>query len=129
CLGNYDRAAVLMEGALDLARKRARKTDMVGLLPGLGDIELRRGDYKRSATYLSEAVTLSDELGSRPFLVHILAHLVSLAGAVGRRGDAARLSGIVDAMNRGVVGFFSPPNRALSEQTLAIARETRGPES
>jgi hypothetical protein len=80
CLGDYDLAATFMGGYLALVRKRGQRLALINALPGLAYVELRRQDYARAATHIAEAVTLSIELVSRPFLAHILAHVVSLGG-------------------------------------------------
>ncbi len=92
--GDFGRAEALYRDAIATWRPREAWTDVAAALHGLGQLELRRGDYPAARSVLVEAQTIYDRTGP---VVEAIAVRRTLAGALGAAGN---LQGAVDLLRR-----------------------------
>src|SRR5207249_9547685 len=119
--GDFARAERLYRDALSTWRAREQWADAADALHGLGQLELRRGDYPAARTALGEALAIFDRTGP---LASALAVRQALASALAAEGD---LQGAVDELRRAQGAADSarvaPPVRAgiaLARADLAV---------
>ena len=92
--GDFARAEALYRDALATWRSHEQWADAADALHGLGQLELRRGDYPAARAALGEALVIYDRTGP---LASALAVRQSLAGVLAGQGE---LQGAVDALRR-----------------------------
>ena len=92
--GDFARAEQLYRDALATWRVREQWADAADALHGLGQLELRRGDYPAARTALGEALTIYDRTGP---LATALAVRRELAGALAAAGE---MQGALDELRR-----------------------------
>ena len=127
--GDYQRATVLVEEAVELARERRRR--FTGLLPRaldtLGWAALLGGDLGRAKTVLTECLTLCKELGDKGTLLMSLEGLACVAGAEGEGLRAARLFAAETLTLMEGIGYrLVPQERAVLEPYRVNVRSRLG---
>jgi predicted ATPase/DNA-binding CsgD family transcriptional regulator len=126
--GDYQRATVLVEEAVELARERRRR--FTGLLPRaldtLGWAALLGGEPGRAKAVLAESLTLCKELGDKGTLLMSLEGLACVAGAEGDGLRAARLFGAAEALMEGIGYRLVPRERAVLEPYRVNVRSRLG---
>jgi predicted ATPase/DNA-binding NarL/FixJ family response regulator len=126
--GNHQRATVLVEEAVELARKRRR--GFMGLLPRaldtLGWAALLGGEPEQAKAVLAESLALCKELGDMGTLLMSLEGLACVAGAEGEGLRAARLFGAAEALMETIGYRLVSQERAVLEPYRASVRSRLG---
>jgi predicted ATPase/DNA-binding CsgD family transcriptional regulator len=126
--GDHQRATLLIEEAVELARERRRR--FTGLLPRaldtLGWAALVGGELGRAKAVLSESLTLCKELGDKGTLLMSLEGLACVAGAEGEGLRAARLFGAAEALMEATGYRLVPQERAVLEPYRTRIRSRLG---
>jgi ATP/maltotriose-dependent transcriptional regulator MalT len=126
--GDHQRATVLVEEAVELARERRR--GFMGLLPRaldtLGWAALLGGELGRAKAMLAECLTLCKELGDKGTLLMGLEGLACVAGAEGEDLRAARLFGAAEALMEAIGYRLVPQERAVLEPYRARVHSQLG---
>lgn len=94
-IGAYDEAAVRCAQAIDLARTRGLRSDLVAALNAAGLLDRSRGEYEASTRRHEEALALAQELADRSGMAAALTGLVyafTFSGDPGRGRELARES-------------------------------------
>ncbi|TWH03173.1 putative ATPase [Nocardioides sp. J9] len=130
--GDADRAAALVDAALDAGRRRDDPLAVYIALFTAIQVSVVRGDFTRARAQIREGVTLSMDTGDHANLAYLLEALAVVESLDGD-GDLARvgvLRGAAAELRAGaggnVYGYYRP-DEALIEQASATARATRGP--
>jgi CHAT domain-containing protein/Tfp pilus assembly protein PilF len=92
--GDFARAEQLYRDALATWRAREQWADVADALHGLGQLELRRGEYPAARATLLEAIAIYDRTGP---ITDALAVRRELAGALAAQGD---IQGALDELRR-----------------------------
>jgi tetratricopeptide (TPR) repeat protein len=125
-LGDYERAAAVLEEALALFRELGDKRNIAYVLGNLGGLAYRQGDYERAAVLHTEALVLFRELGDKGDIANSLMLLAKVAQRQGSYERAAHLFGAAEAL-REVVGVpVESYERAEYESSLTAARAELG---
>jgi DNA-binding CsgD family transcriptional regulator len=126
--GDPERATVLIEEAVELARERRR--GFMGLLSrpldNLGWAALLGGELGRAKAQLGENLALSKELGDKGTLLMSLEGLACVAGAKGEAIRSARLFGAAESLQEAVDYRLVPQERAVLEPYRASVRSRLG---
>jgi DNA-binding CsgD family transcriptional regulator/Tfp pilus assembly protein PilF len=126
--GDPERATVLIEEAVELARERRR--GFMGLLSrpldNLGWAALLGGELGRAKAQFRENLTLSKALGDKRTLLMSLEGLACAAGAEGKARRAARLFGAADALTEAIRYRLVPQERAVLEPYRASVSSRLG---
>lgn len=97
--GDLDEAQRRFEESLASRREAgAGPVPIASELSNLGDMAVERGDLRRGARYLTEALQLSNEARSSYMIVNLLPSFAALAVSARRHEDATRLFGAADAV-------------------------------
>ena len=91
---DYDRAVVLLEQSLALARTNGDQPQVLAALLALGQLRRQQGDYGRAVPLLEASVALSRELGDPRSEVTALGNLGSMAR---QEGDLTRAAALLEA--------------------------------
>lgn len=116
---NLDRAAALLEEALQLARDAGDTAHAAMIEQGLGDTALRSGDIAAAELYYWAALSSARELGMTIPTASCLAGLACVAAQRGERERAGHLWGASVAFMRTAGIKLHPRERLLYEQALA----------
>jgi DNA-binding CsgD family transcriptional regulator len=126
--GDPERATVLIEEAVELARERRR--GFMGLLSrsldNLGWAALLGGELGRARAQFGENLVLSQELGDKGTLLMSLEGLACVAGAEGEAERAARLFGAAESLQEALDYRLVPQERALLEPYRSSVRSRLG---
>jgi predicted ATPase/DNA-binding CsgD family transcriptional regulator len=126
--GDPERATLLIEEAVELARERRR--GFMGLLSrpldNLGWAALLGGELGRAKAQLGENLALSKELGDKGTLLMSLEGLACVAGAKGEAIRSARLFGAAESLQEAVDYRLVPQERAVLEPYRASVRSRLG---
>lgn len=129
--GDSDRAADLVDTALEAGRRRHDPLAVYIALFTAIQVSLTRGDFARARAQVAEGVTLSHDTGDHANLAYLLEALAVVESLDGE-GDLARvgvLRGAAAHLRAGVGGNvygYYRPDEALIEQAEQTARASRG---
>jgi eukaryotic-like serine/threonine-protein kinase len=149
-LSDYERAALLLERALELRRERGEAVDIAESLTSLASLYVDQGDYDGAEAALREALTLRERHlpGNDPALASNLSDLGTVLGYKGQYQDAEALHRMAVrirrtshggpheelgfSLNRLAVSLFQQGNYDEAERTyreaLAVSLTVFGPE-
>jgi DNA-binding CsgD family transcriptional regulator len=126
--GDHERATVLIEEAVGLARERRR--GFMGLLSrpldNLGWAALLGGELARAKAQFEENLTLSKDLGDKVTVFMSLEGLACVAAAKGEAMRAGRLFGAAEALMEEMCYRLVPQERAVLEPYRASVRALLG---
>jgi predicted ATPase/DNA-binding CsgD family transcriptional regulator len=126
--GNPERATVLIEHAVELAKERRR--GFMGLLSrpldNLGWAALLGGDLGRAGAQFGENLKLFKQRGDKRTLLMSLEGLACVAGAGGEATRSARLFGAAEALMETIAYRLVPQERAVIEPYRANVRSRLG---
>ena len=114
--GDFARAAALYREALATWRERKQWADMADALRGLGELELRRGDYPAARMDLQAALAIYDRTGP---VADAFAVRQQMAGALAAEGE---LQGALDELREARHRADSIGAGAGIQAGLALAR-------
>jgi CHAT domain-containing protein/tetratricopeptide (TPR) repeat protein len=114
--GEFGRAETLYHDALATWRGREQWADVADALRGLGELEVRRGDYPAARATLQEAVTIYDRTGP---LVDAVAVRRELAAALAAAGELQAALDLLRRAQRLADSVRAPPGTRAG---IALAR-------
>jgi predicted ATPase/DNA-binding SARP family transcriptional activator len=117
--GNLDRAAALLEEALQLALGAGVTADAAAIEHGLGDTALAASDSAAAERHYRRALSRARELGLLPVVAVCLCGLASLAAKRGEVERAGRLWGASEAFRRVLGTKMRAGPQLLYEEALA----------
>jgi hypothetical protein len=115
-------AQALFEAGAASLRAHGAKNVLGGPTLSLGQVALRRGDYKLADKFILESLELFRGTGDLRGVGMCLAAFAALRAAEGRVADAARLCGAVEVLLESLHTGLLPLDHALYERTLAELR-------
>jgi len=116
--GHRERGLALTEEALALAREVGDSWWEAGLLGDLAQMAWEVADLARAASLARDCVSLGHELGNAFTLVYGLGLLAAVAAAEGRRAQAGRLWGAVEAIEESEEVKLSYEDRVRYEEAV-----------
>jgi predicted ATPase/transcriptional regulator with XRE-family HTH domain len=119
--GDAERAVVLLEGTIALARESQYKPDLARSLIALGRATRVRGDASQAVALLKEGLGLFWEFGHKLGTATALEGLAELAVAENAE-RAARLLGAADAIREAIGAPLLPVDRRAHEHDLVVVR-------
>jgi predicted ATPase/DNA-binding SARP family transcriptional activator/DNA-binding CsgD family transcriptional regulator len=129
--GNYVRTIELCNEAISLIHELGSEHAevMPEVLINLGLAALGRGEQERAASSFEQALTISQEAGTKSSTINALEGMASLSADLGDATRAAHLRGAAETA-RELTGIALPPGeRTLHESYLADARSRLGGEA
>jgi tetratricopeptide (TPR) repeat protein len=127
--GNPTRARRMIEEALSLAREFGATTATANTLHSLGDVLRAIGDVAGAARQYREALVLSQDVHDAALATACFASLAGLAADTGRYQAAARLVGVVEALQETVGIPRSTYEEERLTEDMAAVREALGAET
>lgn len=127
--GDLDRAAASYEESLALARAAGDVLGVGARLHNLAHVALLRADHARATDLFRESLRIARDVGSPNIAMLCVAGLAAVAVAAGTPQTAARavrLFGIAEAMRETSGWLMSPPDRAVYDRNVALARARLG---
>jgi non-specific serine/threonine protein kinase len=124
--GQHERATALLEQCLPIFTACGDRRRAARALQRLGTAAYEQHDYVRSERLGREALATFGELGFKPGLADGFELLAGVAAARGNAARAARLFGIVEALQERVGRSLSPAEHTLREQGLSSVRRALG---
>lgn len=122
--GDLDEAERRFEQSLEYRRQHRGPMAVAVEIGNLGDLAIERGNLRRAAELLAEALQISHASGSAYMLVNFLPSFGILAARAGMDEDAARLFGAGHALASSA-GLIPDPNPAIDDAS-ARARDRLG---
>jgi non-specific serine/threonine protein kinase len=125
-LGQYERAAALLQESLDYKRAKGDRQGSAASLANMGNLALLRQDYAGADASFRESVALRQMLGDRKGMVSPLSGLAELAMRHGEPVRSVRLYGACNALRREFGFPIAPEARERYDQNVAALREQLG---
>jgi tetratricopeptide (TPR) repeat protein len=124
--GDSEKATELNEEAMELYRKRGRKSLLQAALDNLGWSALIEGDHQRSEALFMESLVLCKDLGDKLVGSESIEGLACASGVGGEAERAARLFGAAEALREAAGYKLGTRARSLREPYLTDARSRVG---
>nr|MBA2519538.1 hypothetical protein [Chloroflexia bacterium] len=124
--GDRERGVALLEAVLPIQRAAGRQLGAGAVLAELGRVDHEAGDLARAASQYGESLRLLYASGSARNLRPTIVYLAGLAVDQGRFGPAARLLGMVDAIQERTGAVLASHLQASRERSELRAREALG---
>jgi tetratricopeptide (TPR) repeat protein len=125
-LGEYRRAATLLEQSLALSRESGDTLLMASSVSGLGGVARDQGDYSRATALFEESLALFGDLGDKEGTVLDMEELAAVACALEQPEPAARLFGAAHAVREAIGAPVPPVDQAAYERSVGVARARLG---
>jgi non-specific serine/threonine protein kinase len=125
--GQVDRAASLCAEAVELQRAAGDRWGLANCLAYLGLLAGERGEHERAATAHQESLELRWATHAWEGIAGSLANLATVAAAVDRPKQAARLLGAAAALLEEAGRVEKLPERAVHQRAAARSRAILGP--
>jgi tetratricopeptide (TPR) repeat protein len=129
CLGDYERAAALLEESLALQRELGDTYSMAYSLRTLAGVMQVQGDRGRAMTLYKESLMVLKEVNDKRPIAECLEGLAEIAGAQGQPERAARLLAAAATLRETIGTPLPPSERADYDRTMAAARTALGDEA
>jgi non-specific serine/threonine protein kinase len=124
--GDLDRAAVVLQEALQTSRDVGNIWIVGAVLLDLAQIALGRRDNGRATALLVECLAAAQQISDSRRIAECLEGFGELAAASGRAERAARLLGAAQAVRDAHGSTLQPVNRPIHASSLAAARQALG---
>jgi len=124
--GDIERATVLLEEGLALARQVGSKHQIPYLQFKLGNVALHQGDHERAGTLYRESLVPIREMGDKSSLARCLEGLAGVACAQGHYEQAARILGAAEALRETTGVQRAPLWQADYDQCMGSTRAVLG---
>jgi predicted ATPase/DNA-binding CsgD family transcriptional regulator len=127
-MGDYAEAEKLFKEGLAVGGEVGDISSMAFALHGLGQVAHRHGDFERARTYYVQSIELRHELGDRRGVADSLVSLVDALAAQGAYTQAARLSGLAEAVCEAIGVGLHLSDRIEHDRSVAELRNQLGRE-
>jgi len=125
-LGQYERAAALLQESLDYKRVKGDRQGIAASLANLGNLALLRQEYAGAEASFRESVALRQMLGDQRGMLSPLSGLAALAMQYGEPVRSVRLYGACNALRREFGFPIAPEARERYDQNVAALRKQLG---
>ena len=124
--GNLDLAQSHYEEVATLARESGNRSNLASSLARLAKVSIDRGAGDRAREILLDALSIIDEIGSKPQGQNVLEVAAALAAIVGEPARAARFSGAAQTLGDAMGYPRDPASNAFLAPRIAGARTALG---
>lgn len=124
----FDRALARHLAALALFQRANATWGISDALAGLGAISYCTGNQLAAATKYGESLHKAHDLGHKQLLASSLLGLAAVATATGQPEDAARLTGVADAILASIAALIYPRDQPVRVRALAAMQAALGEE-
>jgi predicted ATPase/DNA-binding SARP family transcriptional activator len=128
-VGDYERAEPLFEESLALLRARGDSANVARSLFNLGAVALKLDRLEDADARFRESVSYAMEVGDKEDVAWCLEGFAGLAAARGEGGRAGLLQGAAGSLLAEMGADYKPFERALHEETRAVAVLLAGEEA
>jgi predicted ATPase/transcriptional regulator with XRE-family HTH domain len=120
--GDVDQATSHLTQSLDMAREQNERLGVILALNGLAQLALKSGDYEQADAMLRECVALAQQSEMKRRIAMTLTGLAAIASVMGRPGQAAKITGAVEATLSEMGAPMEPIEALEYNRQLAAAR-------
>jgi tetratricopeptide (TPR) repeat protein len=123
--GDYERAGVFYEQALDILRELRSPVRLATPLFNLAWVSLHRGDYERAHAMFAESLRLQREYGAKIGMVEeCLGGFAAILGMTGKPEAAARLFGAAESLleTAGMARLIEPSDQKEFDHYVTAVR-------
>jgi tetratricopeptide (TPR) repeat protein len=125
-LGDYERAASLIQKSLDFKRAQGDQLGIAASLANLGNLTLLRQDYAGAESAFRESLELRQALGDRAGMVSSLSGLAESAALQGQAVRSARLYSACEALHQEFGFPMTTENHEKRDRHVAALCEQLG---